>query len=325
MTDLLKRLMLAKGVSGREDQIREVIKKEVEPYADEIITDPLGNLIARKKGNGKKIMLCAHMDEIGFFASYIDNDGLIRVSAVGGIDTLACAFSEVVSENGVYGVLVPESTKEAPKLEEMYIDIGAKTKKQAEKKVRVGDFFVCTPSIRKLYGTRFVGRPFDDRVGCAILIEALKNIKKTDNDLYFVFSTQEEVGGRGSKPATYSIVPDVGIALDVTRTGDKPGSPSMAVKLGGGCTIKIKDSGAISSPELVKKMREIAEKGKVKYQNEVLLSGGTDAGSMQIAGRGLQVSAISIPTAYIHTGVEMIDMIDVKEAVKLSALLCENL
>ena len=99
----------------------------------------------------------------------------------------------------------------------------------------------------------------------------------------------------------------------------------MAVKLGGGCTLKIKDSGAISSPELVKKMREIAEKGKIKYQNEVLLSGGTDAGSMQIAGRGLQVSAISIPTAYIHTGVEMIDMIDVKEAVKLSALLCENL
>lgn len=325
MIDLLKKLMFTCGVSAREDKIREIIKKEVEPYADEIITDPVGNLIVRKKGNGKKIMFCAHMDEIGFFATYIDDSGYIKVSGIGGINPVSAAFSEVVSENGVYGVLVPESSKELPKLENMYIDIGAKNKKQAEKSVKIGDCFVCAPKIKKLLGNRYVGRPFDDRVGCAILIEALKNVKKTENDLYFVFSTQEEVGGRGSKPVSYTVAPDIGIALDVTGTGDKPGSSPMAVKIGGGCTIKIKDSGVISSPRLVSRMKEIAENNKVKYQSEILLYGGTDASSMQVAGQGAEVSAISIPTAFIHSGVEMVDMADVKEAVKLTALLAENL
>lgn len=326
MTELLKRLMLVPGVSGREDKIREAIKKEVEPYADEIITDPVGNLIVRKKGKGKKIMLCAHMDEIGFFATYIDDSGNIKVSGIGGIKTTSAAFSEVVSENGVWGVLVPEdNTKDVPKLENMYIDIGAKNKKQAEKKVKVGDFFVCAPSMRRLMGNRYVGRPFDDRVGCAILIEALKNVKNSENDLYFVFSTQEEVGGRGSKPAAYTVAPDIGIAFDVTGTGDKPGATPMVVKLGGGCAIKIKDASVICSPELVKKMREIAEENKIKYQNELLLYGGTDTPNIQVAGHGAQVAAISIPSAFIHSGVEMIDMTDVREAVKLTALLCEKL
>ena len=135
MVELLKRLMLASGASGREDKIRQAIIKEVEPYADEITTDNVGNLIVRKKGEGKKIMFCAHMDEIGFFASYIDESGYIKVSGIGGINPVSCAFSEVVSENGVYGVIVPESSKEMPKLDNMYIDIGAKNKKQAEKSV----------------------------------------------------------------------------------------------------------------------------------------------------------------------------------------------
>ena len=313
------------SVSGREDKIREAIVREVEPYADEISCDPVGNLIVRKKGTGKKIMFCAHMDEIGFFATYIDDEGLIKVNAIGGISALAAAYTEVVSENGVRGVIIPESGKEMPKVENMYIDIGAKTKKQAQRRVKVGDFFVCAPSIRRLSGTRYVGRPFDDRVGCAIMIEALKKVKETENDLYFVFSTQEEVGARGSKPASYSVAPDIGIAIDVTGTGDKPGSAKMAVKLGGGCTVKIKDSGVICSPELVKQMREIAEENKVKYQNEVLVYGGTDASSIQVAGKGARVSAISVPTAFIHTGVEMVDMFDVNEAVKLTALLAEKL
>ena len=325
MLELLKRLMNVPSVSGREDKIREAIVREVEPYADEISCDPVGNLIVRKKGTGKKIMFCAHMDEIGFFATYIDDEGLIKVNAIGGISALAAAYTEVVSENGVRGVIIPESGKEMPKVENMYIDIGAKTKKQAQRRVKVGDFFVCAPSIRRLSGTRYVGRPFDDRVGCAIMIEALKRVKETGNDLYFVFSTQEEVGARGSKPASYSIAPDIGIAIDVTATGDKPGSAKMAVKLGGGCTVKIKDSGVICSPELVKQMREIAEENKVKYQNEVLIYGGTDASSIQVAGKGARVSAISVPTAFIHTGVEMVDMFDVNEAVKLTALLAEKL
>ena len=325
MTDLLKKLMLASGVPGREDKIRELIIKEAEPYADEIKVDPVGNLIVRKKGEGKKIMLCAHMDEIGFFVSYIGEDGLIKVHANGAIVPLASAYTSVISERGVHGVLVADGTKDVPKVENMSIDIGATSKKQAEKQVKVGDFFVCEPHMRKLMGTRYVGRPFDDRVGCAILLQALKEVKEAKNDLYFVFSTQEEVGARGARAVAFSVAPDIGIAFDVTYAGEKPGSPTMDVKLGKGCAIKIKDSGVICSPYLVNRMRELAEENGIKYQNEVLLSGGTDASELLVAGHGAMAGAISIPCGYIHTLSEMIDMFDVKEAVKLTVAICEKM
>ena len=324
VVETLKSLMLVPGISGREDKIREAIIKEVTPYASEVSVDKLGNVIARKGGKGKKIMFCAHMDEIGFFASYIDSNGLIKVSAVGGVNRLSAAYSYVVSEKGTWGVLVPEGGDGVPEADKMYIDIGAKTKKQAEKKVSVGDFFICQPSMKKLMGNRYVGRPFDNRVGCTIMIEALREMKETENDVYFVFSTQEEVGSRGAKPAAYAISPDIGIALDVTMA-DKPGVSNVSMKMGEGCTIKIKDAGAISSPRLVSKMKEIAKANKVKYQDEILLQGGTDHSVIQITGTGAEVSAISIATAFIHTGVEMIDMDDVKNAVQLTARLAEEL
>ena len=324
MRDLLKKLMFAPSVSGREEKIREVIYNEIKNYCDEISTDAMGNLIARKKGNGKKIMFCAHMDEIGFFATYITGEGNIKVSAVGGIDTLSASYGSVVSENGVRGVLIPGSTKEVPKCDDMYIDIGAKNKKQAQKLVKMGDFFVCEPKLEKLQNQRYIGRPFDDRVGCAILVDAIKKVN-SENDLYFVFSVQEEVGGRGARPVTFAIAPDYGIALDVTMVGEKGGPSEMDVKLGKGCAIKIKDTSLISSPELVSKMQKIAEGEKIKYQNEILPAGGTDGSPMQIAGRGAKVSVISIPTAHIHTSSEMVDMFDIKEAVKLTVALAEKL
>ena len=325
MTELLKKLMLTSGVSGREHSIREVIKNEITPYADEISVDPVGNLIARKKGNGKKIMFAAHMDEIGYFVTFIDDKGLIRVGNVGGIDTLSSAYTTVVSEKGVYGVIVPSDDKEIPKCENLIIDIGAKDKKQAESKVKIGDFFVHAPSLKKLCGTRYIGRPFDNRVGCAVLIEALKKVKNTDNDLYFVFTVQEEVGLRGAKPAAYGIAPDIGIAIDVTSVGEKPASPVTKVKIGGGAAIKVKDSSVICSYEIVEKMRELAKKNKIKYQDEVLLRGGTDTGAIQNTRLGCSVGAISIPSAYIHSVNEMIDLSDVNEAVKLACAVAEEI
>ncbi|MBO5287321.1 MAG: M20/M25/M40 family metallo-hydrolase [Clostridia bacterium] len=322
MVELLKKLMGTPGISGREEKIREVIISEARPYCDELTVDKMGNVIARKKGEGKRIMLCAHMDEIGFLVTHITDSGKIKVSNIGGINYLSAVFSEVVSEKGVTGVLVVDSSKEMPKPDSVYIDIGAKTRKQAEKRVSVGDFFVCAPKMKRLAGTKYVGRPFDDRIGCAILIKAMQEIKETKNDLYFVFSVQEEVGIRGSKPATYQISPDVGIAIDVTGVGDASAS---GVKLGGGCAIKIKDVSVISSPELVKKMRGLAKDNKVSYQDEILLAGGTDAGSMQITGKGAWAGGISIPTAHIHSGCEIIDMNDVKSALALTVLVAERL
>lgn len=325
MTELIKKLMYVPGISGREDKIAEVIKKEVEAYADEVYTDPVGNLIAHKKGNGKKVMFAAHMDEIGYFVTFIDDRGLIKVGNVGGINAIAGAFTQVVSEKGVYGVIVPSDMKDV-KVDGLYIDIGAKTKKQAESKVKIGDYFVHVPAFRRLNGsTRYIGRPFDDRIGCAVLIETLKNVKNTDNDLYFVFSVQEEVGCRGAKPAAYSIEPEVGIAIDVTAVGGKPGAPTMDVKLGGGAAIKIKDASVICSYEIVNKMRELAKENKVKYQEEILIRGGTDTSAMQISKGGCLAGAISVPSAYIHSVNEMIDMSDVKEIVKLATLVAERI
>ena len=325
MTELIKKLMFVPGISGREDKIAEVIKKEVEPYADEVYIDPVGNLIAHKKGNGKKVMFAAHMDEIGYFVTFIDDRGLIKVGNVGGINAIAGAFTQVVSEKGVYGVIVPSDMKDV-KVDGLYIDIGAKTKKQAEAKVKIGDYFVHVPAFRRLNGsTRYIGRPFDDRIGCAVLIETLKNVKNTDNDLYFVFSVQEEVGCRGAKPAAYSIEPEVGIAIDVTAVGGKPGAPTMDVKLGGGAAIKIKDASVICSYEIVNKMRELAKENKVKYQEEILIRGGTDTSAMQISKGGCLAGAISVPSAYIHSVNEMIDMGDVKEIVKLATLVAERI
>ena len=325
MTELLKRLMLAPSVSGREHKVRDIIRNEVEPYADEIRVDPMGNLIVRKKGNGKKIMFAAHMDEIGYFVTFIDEKGLIRVGDVGGINPLSSCYGEVVSENGVYGVIVPSSDKDMPKCEELTIDIGVKTKKQAEAKVEIGDFFVHSPRLKRLNGNIYVGRPFDDRVGCAVLIEALKRIENTDNDLYFVFTAQEEVGLRGAKPAAYGIEPDIAIAVDVTSVGGKPQSPKSTVRLGKGATVKIKDSAVICSYELCERMRALATENKIKYQDEILLKGGTDAGSMQTARGGCMAGGISIPTAYIHSVNEMIDISDVKEAVKLATVIAERI
>ena len=326
MTELLKKLMMTPGVSGREYKIREVIRAEADKYADEVITDPMGNLIARKKGSGKKIMLVAHMDEIGYFATYIDGDGLVHLGAVGGINPLSSSFDTVVSEKGVCGVAVPPDNKEMPKTDKLCVDIGARTRKQAEARVSIGDFFVHSPRLKRLAGNRYIGRPFDDRVGCLVLLEALKSVKNTENDLYFVFSVQEEVGSRGAKPAAYGIEPDVGIAVDVTTVSGKPAPISASsVKLGNGAAIKIKDSSVICSYELVEIMKRLSSDRKIKCQDEIILAGGTDTSVIQVAKLGCMAGAISIPTAYIHTVNEMIDMGDVREAVKLACALCEEI
>lgn len=320
MIELVKKLMKVGSVSGRENKIADAIAAEVKAYADEVYTDNLGNLYAHKKGSGKKIMLAAHMDEIGFFATYIGDNGHVRVSPVGGINFHASAYSTVVFENGAKGVLVPESgisDTDWSSADKFYIDLGTTSKKQTEKKVKIGDFAVVEGSLTKLGGRRYVGRPFDDRIGCAVLIECLKNSRDSQNDLYFVFTTAEEVGARGALPAAFNVEPDYSLAVDVTATGDVPGAKPMAVKLGGGAAIKIRDNSAICDVRIVEKLTDVAKAEKIKHQHEILARGGTDTGSMQRSGRGSVAGAVSIPTRYIHSSVEMIDMADVDACVKL--------
>ena len=319
----LKRLCLVSSVSGREDKIREEIRTVIAPLVDEISVDALGNLIALKKGKGeKKIMLCAHMDEIGFIVNFIEENGMIRIGTLGGIRLAAASFTSVISDKGVRGVLCAnaDAKPEDYKNDVMYIDIGAQSRREAERYVSVGDTFVCAPSLNKLCGSRVCGRPIDDRVGCLALLELAERFARVDTDasIYYVFSVQEEVGCRGSKPATYAIAPDIALCFDVTATGDTPSATPMACSIGKGVAVKIKDNSVICHSGLVSELCEIARQEKIPYQREVLTFGGTDTSSMQLTGCGSMAGALSISTRYVHSGVEMCDMRDVKACIDLA-------
>ncbi|MGI6633515.1 MAG: M42 family metallopeptidase [Bacillota bacterium] len=326
MKDLIKKLTEAFGPSGAEDNIREVIRKEVEPYVDEISVDALGNLIARKKGTGgKKVILDGHMDEIGLMVTHIDDNGFLRFGNIGGVSPFVALGQRVYFENGTMGVIGSERVDDPKnlKLEKLYIDIGAKDKKDAESKVQVGTSCAFHQTFIDL-GDRVVAKAMDDRVACAIIIEVLRRLEKTDNDIYAVFATQEEVGLRGARAAAYGISPDVGIALDVTRTGDTPKGVTMDVALGKGAAIKVKDSSLICHPALKNYMVKIAEEKGIQYQMEVLEAGGTDSGAIQMTKSGIPAGVISIPCRYIHSPGEMVDIGDVEACVQLAKALCES-
>ncbi len=318
----LKELCLTVGISGREQRIRELISSEIEQFVDEVHTDALGNLIALKKGSGsKKIMLCAHMDEIGFLVNFIDDNGFVRVAPIGGIGFCDYAYSKVISENGRVGLMVPEAGVKPEELsaDKMYIDIGARNKKEAERHVKIGDFFVAEPQLYRLCGKRIAGHPIDNRAGCAVLVEAAERLRSTvtDADIYFVFSVQEEVGCRGSMPASYTVAPDEAICVDVTDIGDVPSAKPMACALGKGAAVKIKDSSVICHEDMVNGLLETAKACGIPTQREVLLRGGTDTSAMQTVGRGAKAGAVSIPTRYIHSGTECCDLGDIEACVDL--------
>ena len=319
----LKRLCLTSSVSGREDKIRDEIKNIIAPLVDEVSTDALGNLIALKRGKGdKKIMLCAHMDEIGFIVNFIEENGMVRVGTLGGIRLAAASYTMLISDKGVKGALCANADAKVSdyKNDVMYIDIGAQSKREAERYVSIGDTFVCAPSLTRLCGSRICGRPIDDRVGCLALLEIAERLSgiSTEASIYYVFSVQEEVGCRGSKPATFSIAPDIALCFDVTSTGDTPNATPMACSVGKGVAVKVKDNSVICHSGLVSELCELAKSEKIPYQREVLTFGGTDTSSMQLTGYGSVAGALSIPTRYVHSGVELCDMKDVKASIDLA-------
>lgn len=322
MKQLLKTLTEIFAPSGYEDAVRKVILKEVKPYADEIKIDALGNLIVRKKPaknakDTKRIMLAAHMDEIGIIASHIDKKGFVRFTNVGGTFGRYTLGARVKFINGVTGVVGYDRLENMDSIlpiSKMYIDVGATSKENCP--VKVGDFGAFERSFIEM-GNRWVAKSMDDRSGVVVLIETLKGIKSSANDLYFVFTTQEEVGVRGAGSAAYQINPDIGIAVDVTATGDTPASLKMVMELGKGPCVKIRDTGMLSDPRVVDWMIQTAEKSKIPYQREVLLAGSTDAREIQITRAGVMVGALSIPCRYVHSASEMIDADDLKNSVKL--------
>ncbi|MEA3350653.1 MAG: M42 family metallopeptidase [Chloroflexota bacterium] len=320
MKALIERLTQTPGPSGYENQIRELIHTEIEPLADEVRVDKLGNLIARKgeKGkNGKCIMLAAHMDEIGIIATHIDKNGFVRFTSVGGVAPRYAPGGRVRFLDGSIGVINTEKiTKrhELPSLDKMFIDVGAANRNECP--IEVGDVAAFERPFTDL-GNRLISKAMDDRIGVAVIIEALRQLEATAHEIHFVFSTQEEVGLRGATTAAFSVDPDLGLSVDVTGTGDTPKSRTMDVGLGKGPAIKVKDSGMLADPRIVDWMVSTAEEAEIPHQLEVLERGTTDARAMQLNRAGVPAGCLSIPCRYVHSPSEMVDYNDVKNAVRL--------
>jgi endoglucanase len=317
--DLIKKLTEAYGPSGHEEQIREIIRAEVEPLADEVRVDTLGNLIAVKKGSGrgKRVMLAAHMDEIGLIISYVDEKGFLRFQPIGGIDPATLVGNRVQFADGTLGVIAPEDRqafRKTPELRKAYIDIGATSRDEAQDRMGEAVGFVRTFAD---LGQRIVSKALDDRIGCAVLVEVLRQVKDSPHDRFFVFSVQEEEGLRGARTSAYGLEPEVGIAVDITVAADTPEAKKLAMKLGAGPCIKIMDSGMLAHPGVKNLLIETAEAQDIPYQLEVLDRGTTDAAAIQLARGGVPAGCVSIACRYFHTPSEMVDMDDVNNTVQL--------
>lgn len=321
--ELLKKLTSAFGPSGNEDEVAQIIIDEINNYADEVKRDRLGNVIAVKKGfnngsNNKKLMIAAHMDQIGVMITEIDERGYLRFTNVGYVDPYSVLYHNVVFKDGTIGVIAREEKKEIKdlKLEDLYIDIGALNREDAKVKVNIGDFGVFKSNFAA-DGDRLTSGALDDRIGCYILIEAIKKIKGNVSDIYFVFTVQEESYISGAATSAYAIDPDCAIVIDVTDTGDTPNGNRMALKMGEGAAIKVMDRGMVCHPEVKNLLNDIVKRYGIKHQFEVLEAGKTDGSQIHVSRSGVPTGGVSIPTRYIHTPQEFVDLKDVRDAIDI--------
>jgi endoglucanase len=257
------------------------------------------------------------MDEIGIIATHIDEKGFIRFTTVGGVSPRTCIGGRVRFLSGAQGIIYMEELDDSsrlPTIDKLYIDVGCASREDCP--VKVGDMAAFERPFIDL-GSRMVSKAMDDRVSVAVMIEALKRLESTPHELYFVFSTQEEVGLRGAGTAAYGIDPELGLAIDVTRTGDTPKGVRMDVALGKGPAIKVRDGRMLADPRIIRWMVQTAESAGISYQMEVLEGGTTDAAAMQLTRAGVMAGCLSIPTRYIHSPSEMVDTNDVENSVRL--------
>ncbi|MDI9646200.1 MAG: M42 family metallopeptidase [Archaeoglobales archaeon] len=340
MFELIKKLSNAFGVSGYEEEVKEIIKAEVEKYVDEIKTDALGNLICIRNGKDRrKLMIAAHMDEIGFVVKSIDEKGFIRVAPIGGwFSQIALAQRVVIyGKSRIYGVLgckpphlmKDEERRKVIEISDMFVDVGATSKEDVLKMgIDVGSPVAIDRQVIELSNGRITGKAFDNRVGVAVMIEALKRTQ-SDATIFAVATVQEEVGLKGAKTSAYSLEPDAAIAVDSCVAADFPGSETahMDIKLGKGAVITVIDAsgrGLIVSPLVLRWLKETAEKYNIPYQLEVAEGGTTDASAINLTKQGIPAGVISVPARYIHSPVEVVDLKDVESATNLIARALET-
>lgn len=320
MKALLKRLTTAFGPSGHEGGVRRLIEEEIAPYVDEVRLDALGNLIAVKHGPGRRVMLAAHMDQVGLVVTEVDDEGFLRLHNVGYLRRPYALGRRVVFENGVTGVVAREMEDDDPldmTLGRLFIDIGANSRRQALDRVSIGDMAALAPEWTEMMNDRVCASALDNRAGCALVIETLKRLDGCPHEVAAVFTTQEEVGLRGARAAAYDVAPDLCLALDVTPAGDTPKGERLPVRLDAGIAIKVMDNSVICSPAIVSQLEETAQAQGIKCQREVLTHGGTDAGAVHISRGGVPSGVLSIPCRYVHSACEMISLRDLEAGAAL--------
>jgi len=327
--ETMKKLCAVRGISGAEDKVREAIIKEIDGFADSITTDALGNLIVYKKGAapaGKKLLLSAHMDEVGFIVTYIENNGMLRFTNIGGIMPAVSAGRQVrVGKNAIPGVigtkpvhmLGEEQRNRFDKLDAMLIDIGAADKEDAGRLVAPGDMVTFVGEYKDLGGDRFTAKAIDDRVGCALLIELIKG--DLPFDTYFSFTVQEETGCHGAKTVGFSVRPEIAVAVEGTTAGDIPSAPEhkKVCGLGKGPVISYMDKGTIYSRELYEKAVACAERENIGWQTKEGVYGGNESKSFLTAAGGAKVLAVSLPVRYIHSASSVAQKSDVAQMYRL--------
>ena len=338
-TPLLKQICEIAGAPGFESRIRNLVIEQIKDYADSYHIDNMGNLIAIKKGSAsdaKKVMLAAHMDEIGFIVSHIDDKGFLRFQTLGGFDPKTFTAQRVVvhgkkdiigvmSSKPIHVMTAAERLQPAKK-EEYFIDLGM-PKEEVDKIVAVGDPVTRERKLIEM-GNCVNCKSIDNRVSVFILIEVLRQLKNNAHDVYAVFSVQEEVGIRGANVAAHTINPDFGIALDTTIAYDLPGAQphEYVTELGKGTAIKILDAMTICDTRMVNFLRKTADDHKIKWQNEILVAGGTDTAGIQQRGKNGAISgAISIPTRHLHQVIEMAEKDDIQSSIDLTIAALENI
>jgi endoglucanase len=334
--DLLKRLSEAPGVPGYEAQVREITKEALDGLADDVRVDRLGNLIATVNGDGPAVVVAAHMDEIGFLVSHVEEKtGFLRIEPLGGFDprTLVAqrvaVHTEAATLPGVMGIkpthiLTDEERKKPMQLKDLFVDIGLPAEEVREQ-VALGDMVTLHQDFTR-FGRVVSGKSLDDRAGIYAAIEALRRVPSPRCRLAVVGTTQEEVGLRGARVAGFACRPDIAVALDVTVAVDLPkvADHEQVTRLGKGVAIKLKDSASISHPALVRHMRSLAEDRGIPYQMEILPRGGTDAGALQFAHEGAAVITLSLPVRYVHSVVETAHVDDLEAWIALLAAFLET-
>jgi len=341
LVNVLEKLSNACGVAGREEEVQVLMKELLKPHVDEIKEDKLGNVIGVKKGkkSAPKVMLTAHMDEIGLMVKNITKKGFIHFTKIGGIDDRILVAQKVLVHTkkgpitGIIGskpphILKEEEKKKVIEADKLFIDVGATSKEDAQKSgFRIGDPVSFDITFARVGKDTVVGKAFDDRVGCAALVEILRRLRKVDCTVYAVGTIQEEVGLRGATVAAFQLRPDVGVALDVTVAGDVPGVEEVEapIKMRKGPSLTVTDSGLIAHPKVLRWFIDTAEESKVPYQLETGLSGTTDAARIALTREGVPSGVISIPTRYIHSPVSILSFSDLENTVKLAVAAIKNI